>query len=239
MKIIIIIINIILLISIQISAQSNPDRLKELRTSITDKKIETNNLEDVKISESGKSPGISLILSLLVPGAGHLYAGRMDVGKYFLAAESALWLGFAGVNIYGDVLRDDSRTFAVVHSGLNKEGKDKDYFADVGSYDNIYEYNNYRLSRGEYEKIYNLNTHFWDWDLQQNRENFDEQRKKSERMYNATRIFTTGMIINRLASAVSAFLLTKADNSVKISSEFTGIKSGKIDGFKVKFIKTF
>lgn len=30
-----------------------------------------------------KSTGIALVLSLLLPGAGHYYLDRMDVGKYF------------------------------------------------------------------------------------------------------------------------------------------------------------
>ena len=47
----------------------------------------------------------------------------MDVGAYFLGAEVTMWLGLFGVNYYGNVLRDDSRSFAAVHSGLDKTVK--------------------------------------------------------------------------------------------------------------------
>ena len=35
----------------------------------------------LRIESDKKSPGLGILLSLAVPGAGHLYAGRMDVGK--------------------------------------------------------------------------------------------------------------------------------------------------------------
>lgn len=226
-------------LSISLHAQDNPDNLKNLKTNILKKEIQNTKNINLEISDGSKSPGLSLLLSLLLPGAGHLYAGRMDVGKYFITAEGALWLGLAGINIYGDALRDDSRSFAVVHSGLNKEGKSDDFFADVGNFNNIFEYNNYRLSRGEYDKLYDINGYYWNWDNTSNRENFDEQRRKSESMYNSTKIFTTGMIINRLVSAISAYLITKTDGKLKVNSEFTGSQHGSVDGFRVNFIRTF
>jgi hypothetical protein len=230
---------IILSLTACIHSQDNPNNVKDLKTDILKNDININISPDLKIAEGSKSPGISLILSLIVPGAGHLYAGRMDIGKYFLTAEGALWLGFAGVNIYGDALQNDARSFAVVHSGLSKDGKSDDYFADVGNFNNIYEYNNYRLSRGEYDKLYNINAYYWNWDNVDNRTNYDEQRRKSERMYNSTKIFTTGMILNRIASAVSAFLITKTAGKIDVKSEFTGSNSGRPDGFRLNFIKTF
>lgn len=230
---------IILSFSVCLQSQVNPDNIKDLKTEILKNEIDLKYQSNIQMTDDGKSPGISLILSLILPGAGHFYAGRMDIGKYFLTAEGALWLGFAGVNIYGDALRNDARSFASVHSGLNKEGKNDDYFADVGNFNDIYEYNNYRLSRGEYEKLYDINTYYWNWDNVSNRTNYDEQRRKSERMYNSTKIFTTGMILNRLASALSAFLITKTDGKLKVNSEFTGSNSGSPDGFRINFIRTF
>ncbi|MCX7833421.1 MAG: hypothetical protein N2490_04345 [Ignavibacteria bacterium] len=203
-------------------------------------KVLNNKRSEVKFSiekENEKSPSVSALLSLILPGAGHLYAGRMDIGKYFLTAEAALWLGIVGINIYGNAVRDDSRSFAVVHSGINKNGKDDDFFVNIGLFNNIYEYNNYRLSRGEYDKIYDINSHYWNWDLVGNRELYDEQRKKSERIYNSDRIISAGLIINRIASAISAFLLTNKD--IKVSSEFNNFINGSPTGFEIKITKSF
>ena len=198
---------------------------KELTNSVTDK----------------KSPGISVLLSALLPGAGHFYAGRMDVGAYFLGAEAAMWLGLLGVNYYGGILRDDSRSFASVHAGLNKDGKDDNYFANVGSFLNIYQYNNDKLQSGQYDKIYDINTYFWNWDSPSNQGEFDQQRKKSERTYNLSTVFFTGLIINRLVSGISALVLTNKINSsgIKVSSGFTQSPENKIDGIKLNFVKSF
>lgn len=195
---------------------------------------------DFSFPQTEKKPVISFLLSLLVPGAGHLYAGRMDVGKYFLTGEAALWLTYGGLSYYGEVLDKDARTYSVIHSGLNKEGKDDDYFVNVSSYNSIYEYNNEKLLRGEYDKIYDVSSHFWQWDDQSNRDNFDEQRKKSERMFNARKIFTTGMIINRIASGISAFILTEnPESKVSFNTEVTSSPDNNIDGFKINFSTRF
>ena len=198
--------------------------------------------ETVKTSNQ-KSPGISVLLSALLPGAGHFYAGRMDVGAYFLGAEVSMWLGLFGVNYYGNALRDDSRSFASLHSGLNKDGKDDDFYSNVGNYLTVFSYNNEKLQRGEYDKLYDVNTHFWNWDTQENQYEFDIQRKKSERTYNLRTIFITGMIINRIVSGLSAIILTNKSNnnagSIKLSSEFISTPENRLDGIKLNFVKSF
>ncbi|MCX6157676.1 MAG: hypothetical protein WCK13_06225 [Ignavibacteriota bacterium] len=190
-----------------------------------------------------KSPGISILLSVLLPGAGHYYAGRMDVGSYFLGAEVGMWLGLFGVNYYGNALRDDSRSYASVHSGLNNNGKDDDFYSNVGNYLTVYSYNNEKLQRGEYDKLYDINTHFWNWDSANDQSVFDQQRKKSERTYNLKTIFITGMIINRIVSGLSALILTNKVNnsagSIKLSSEMFSTPGNTIDGIKLNFVKSF
>mgnify|MGYP000889832721 CR=1 FL=1 len=196
---------------------------------------------EFSITQTEKKPVISFLLSLILPGAGHLYAGRMDVGKYFLAGEAALWLTYGGLSYYGEALDKDARTYSVIHSGLNKEGKDDDYFVSVSSYNSIYDYNNEKLLRGEYDKIYDVSSQFWQWDDPSNRDNFDEQRKKSERMFNSRKIFTTGMIINRITSGISAFILTETpDSKVSFNTEVTSSPdNNNIDGFKINFSTRF
>lgn len=206
-----------------------------LKDTITEMK------SDLKATTNQKSPAISALLSAVLPGAGHFYAGRMDVGAYFLGAEAAMWLGIFGVNYYGGILRDDSRSFASVHAGLIKEGKDDDYFANVGNYMNIYMYNNEKLQSGQYNMLYDVNTYFWNWDSQSNQGEFDQQRKRSERTYNLSTIFVTGLIINRLVSGISAIVLTNSANSkgLKVSSGFTTSPHNSIDGIKLNFVKSF
>lgn len=226
--------------------QVNPDyksnkkqelEYKILKSDYTDT---INNKQEIK---SRKNPAISLILSLLVPGTGHLYAGRMDVGKYFITSEAACWLGVIGLDLYGNALRDDSRTYASEHSGLNKEGKDDDYFSNVGNFNSIYDYNNEKLAMGQWDKLYDISTHFWSWDSETSKNIFDKQRKKSERTYNARIIFATALVVNRIVSAISALILTNKQNNVlsgiSISSDFISTQKSPYDGIRLNFIKSF
>ncbi len=225
----------------QISKSESGYKLSDIRYKV----INHDNFDTLKNSytESGKkSPGVSILLSLLLPGAGHYYAGRTDVGAYFFGAEVGMWLGLFGVNYYGGVLRDDARSYAATHSGLNKNGKDDDFFSNVGSFLNVYDYNNDKLARGEYTKLYDVNTHFWNWDSGDNMATYDAQRKRSERTYNLRTIFATGLILNRLISGISALVLTNKGNSgsgIRMNSQFIMSPGNKIDGLKLNVVKTF
>lgn len=193
-------------------------------------------------ADEKKNAGVSMLLSLVIPGAGHLYSGRMDVGKYFVAAEIVSWLGVFGLNLYGNSIRDDSRSYALVHSGLTTEGKDDDYFSNVGNYNNIYDYNNAKLQRGEYDKLYDVNSFFWNWDEQSNKDIFETQRKRSERIYNSRIIFASGLILNRITSAISALILTNKYNkglNLSFRTEFISNANSPYDGIKLNLIKGF
>lgn len=228
------------------SAQESSDNYRKLE--LTDKVINQTSQEGpVDISNptaTKKSVGVSLLLSLLLPGAGHYYIDRMDVGQYFLAADGASWLGLAGVNIYSNIIRDNARTFSTDHAGVNQSGKDDDYFANVGNFESIYEYNNTKLSQGEYDKVYtDVDKFFWNWDTKDNQLRYDAQRGESERIKNTSIIFASALVVNRLASALSALLLTNQHNNllsnIKINSEVSMSPENRIDGMKLNLIKQF
>ena len=191
-------------------------------------------------ANSKKSAGISMLLSLVLPGAGHYYINRMDVGQYFLAGDALSWIGLIGVNVYGNQIQDDSRTFSVEHAGVNEDGKDDDYYTSIGSYMNVYAYNNEVLSRGEYNKVYDTESFYWNWDNTDNMGAYETQRKKSERIKNTTVIFASALVVNRIASAISALILTnKYNNSLEIKTDVIKDSHNDIDGFQINLIKNF
>ncbi|MBX7047171.1 MAG: hypothetical protein K1X86_15180 [Ignavibacteria bacterium] len=188
-----------------------------------------------------KSAGIAMLLSLLVPGAGHLYINRMDVGKFFVMGEAASWIGLAGLNIYGDALQEDYKTFAVQNAGVNKTGKDKDYFSNVGNFNSVYDYNNDKLLKGQYTQLYDVNTYYWNWNNVANRDDYENQRKTSERVYNSRVVFGTTLIINRVVSALSALILTNKRNNattLNIQPELMQKDYG-VDGLKLNISTNF
>lgn len=197
----------------------------------------------VQINSTGKkkSAGIAILLSLVLPGAGHFYIDRMDVGKFFVMGEAASWIGLAGLDIYGNALREDARTFAAQNSSLDKSGKNDDYFANVGNFNSVYDYNNDKLQKGQYSQLYDVNTYYWNWNSTANKEDFETQRKRSERVYNSKVIFGTTLVINRVISALSALILTNRGNNsttLNIQPELMQKDYG-FDGVKLNISKNF
>lgn len=193
---------------------------------------------------SDKSPALALLYSVILPGAGHFYLERMDVGKYFLGADALSWIGLISLNVYGDDLRDDSRTYSVEHAGVSdKDSKDDDYYTNIGSFSNIYEYNNDKLLRGEYHLIYNVDNYYWNWDNTNNQNIYEQQRKSSERVYNSRIIFGSLLIANRIVSGISAYLIAtskdKKSASLRFEPELLYTKDYKIDGMKINIAKNF
>jgi hypothetical protein len=73
---------------------------------------------------------------------------------------------------------------------------------------------------------------------------FESQRKKSERVYNDRIIFATGLVVNRIVSGISAFLITNKSHknesgSMRINSELIRNSRNGYDGLKLNFVKTF
>ncbi|HRE42081.1 MAG TPA: hypothetical protein PLG90_12190 [Ignavibacteria bacterium] len=225
------------------SQQDNPNRELELTNKILNQSSVSDTLKKTIVKSSNKSGGLAMILSLVVPGAGHYYLNRMDVGKYFVAGEAASWLGLIGLNVYGDAVRDDARQFAIQYSGANSSVTEDEYYTNVGFYMNIFDYNNDKLARGEFDKVYDVEKFYWYWNSAADQGTFETQRKKSERIFNTKIIFTTGLIVNRLTSALSSLLLANSNTTIlknsKFQTEFLKGSNNKIDGMSLTFTKGF
>jgi len=250
----------ILIFSVYLNCFSQVKSSPDIKSSISEIRLKPNlhrdllniesrnsNIYSSKIGitsdDNKKSPGLGILLSLAIPGAGHLYAGRMDVGKYFVTAEALSWIGLLGLNLYGNYLRDDSRSFASVHAGFSKNGKDDNYYSNITNYDNIYQYNDDKLRKGQYDQLYDVNSYFWNWDDYNNRVIFDSQRKKSERVYNSRVIFASTLVVNRLVSAISTLILINSQNknasSLNFNAEVLTSRDNSIDGLKINLVKSF
>ncbi|HMS66271.1 MAG TPA: hypothetical protein PKD83_13595 [Ignavibacteria bacterium] len=254
MKIIVALIVFLSVSSVRISySQENNagnfkiQELKEKALNIGNK-IHNEDSKDVKLDlnskTSYKSPGVALLLSLVVPGAGHYYINRFDVGKYFFGVDVGSWIGYAALNIYGDNVSDQSKVFSVQHAEIGStNGKDDDFFTNIGAFDNVYDYNNYQLSVGEYSDLYNVNTNYWNWDETQNQYIYETQRRDSERIYNNRIIFGSILVVNRIVSGISAYLLANKQNkkstALNVMPELLYKKDYSFDGIKINLSRNF
>ncbi len=163
------------------------------------------NLATQELESEKKPVGLAAIYSLLLPGMGELYADGFGSGKYFLIAEGALWLTYAAFDVYGSSLQDDARAFAVSHAGVDRSGKDDQYYVDIGNFLEINQYNEKQLRDREPERLYDPNAGFaWRWESDAARAAYREQRISSENMFNNRRFVVGAILINHIASAINA-----------------------------------
>lgn len=164
-----------------------------------------------------KSPALAALYSLLLPGMGELYANGFSSGKYFLIAEGVLWLSYATVQVYGDALQKDARTFAAVRAGFDPAGKDDQFYVDVGNFLTVDEYNEKQLRDREPERLYDPAAGYdWRWQSDADRVTFKDNRLSSERTYDSRQYILAGVVLNHVASAINAARAAVAHNKTLV-----------------------
>jgi len=210
---------------------------------------DSNNLNRPQSVKSKKSPGLAFIYSLIVPGTGQLYAHRFDVGKYFMISEASLWLGYASFTVYSNWLLNDAYKYAVIHAGITTAGKDPHdaFYVNISNYDNVTEYNNDMLEKGNYNSVYYPGTGYdFYWNSVAEREQYRSDKLASDRIRN-DRLFIVGaVLVNHLISAISAIVVTNHYNN-DITKGSGGVSFGadvirnfeRVDGIQLKMTKWF
>ncbi len=161
---------------------------------------------------SKKKAGLAVVYSLLLPGMGELYAGSYSSGKYFTIADGLLWGTLLGLNIYGNWERDNYKNFARTYGGVNPNGKDATYFANIGIYNSIKDYNREKNLNREFSRVYDETEFYWRWKTDQQRREYRGMWKSSEYAFNSIQFAVGALIINRIISAINAARLVARRN---------------------------
>jgi hypothetical protein len=159
-----------------------------------------------------KSVGLAILYSMVLPGMGELYADAYSSGKYFTIADAALWGVFTGYTLYGDWKKNNYITFAGTNAGINLEGKESDFIANVGIYMSLDEYNRAMELNRDFDKTYNKSLYNWGWSSNDARKEFRDLWSSSEGAYNKVRFVVGAIILNRVISAINAVRLVTAYN---------------------------
>jgi len=159
-----------------------------------------------------KNPGLAILFSLLLPGMGELYADGFDSGKYFTIADGLLWGTLAGFNIYGNWQKNNYTSFAQTNGGINPDGKDSEYFANIGLYLSIDDYNKTQELNRKFGKVYDPVRYYWNWKTHDIRKEYRGMWSSSENAYNNVRFAAGALILNRLISAINAVRLVSSYN---------------------------
>lgn len=194
-----------------------------------------------------KSTGLAALYSLLVPGMGELYAGGFSSGRYFLIAEGALWITYAGFTIRGDAQQNDARAYAISGAGIDPAGKDDQFYIDIGNFLTTEEYNDKQLRDREPDKVYDRTAGYgWDWTSDATRQTYKSERLAAENTINNRKFVVTAILINHVISAINAarvaVLHNKAIDQALGDLEIrAGVTGGwdRPSGIMVSFTKPF
>lgn len=152
-----------------------------------------------------RSPLLAIGLSLILPGMGEWYAGNLHTGRYFLAADGALWLTYGAVRLQGTWIRDDARTFAGSLAQADFAGKDEQFEVNIGNFNTTEDYNQAKLRNREFDLLYSGSGFNWTWESEIHRLQYRALRIRSDEMFQTSRFVIGALVVNRIISAFSAW----------------------------------
>jgi len=205
-----------LLLPIQIFSQSDINSFytfKQQAISEISQNIESDNkivFADVK---QKKNTGLAIVYSLLLPGMGELYADSYDSGIYFTIADGVLWGTFIGMNVYANWQKDRYISYAQTNGGITTQGKDEDYYATIGEYLNIDQFNDEKAFERNFNEMYDTEKYFWKWNTSEERKNYRSMWVSSEQTFNNVRFVVGALLLNRVISAINAVRLVSRYNN--------------------------
>jgi TM2 domain-containing membrane protein YozV len=172
-----------------------------------------------------KSPGLAVLMSLVLPGSGEFYMGRRGQATAFFSSEIVLWTGLLFNTLYADHLKDEYRTYAVQYAGVQLQGKDKQYWIDIGKYNSLYDFNEQRRRDRFFSALYPEDgNYFWLWDEENNRLRYDGKRIRAQEISNQDVYFYASILLNHLVSGINALRLARKHNRQLIENQSWGLR---------------
>ena len=178
--------------------------------------------------------------SLLIPGWGQYYAGKSKSGLRFLVVELGLWSGYFALDAVAALRRDNYRTYAAGHAQARPQGRDKEYFDNLGFYESRLQHNQFALyDDGPAAVLYaDAPEFFWEWDAEESRMRYRQLRNASQTAKRQA-LFTTGLVVaNHLISAIHAARGVEASEQASERRWDVGV-SRVASGFNVGLYRRF
>ena len=184
----------------------------------------------------------SMLKSVVFPGWGELNEYNIlskdnnlesvkyikDRARYIMLQESSLWIGFYAFQNLATSYKNDYRILGESNAGVSWDGKNDLFAANVGNFNNLEEYNAYKLLTGQYDDAYLEDGYDWDWqDNNDNRLKYDRTRNKSEKYDKIKTYLTAGLIINRVISTFDVLSIMKEHGriiSFDIEEDYSNLK---------------
>lgn len=215
-------------------AISEISQIKDLDQSVVDDNV-----------KQKKSTGLAIVYSLLLPGMGELYANAYDSGVYFTIADGVLWGTYIGMNVYANWQKDRYIAYSQTNADVTPENKDDNYYATIGEYLDIDQYNDQQAFEYNFDEMYDTETHFWKWNTSEERKEYRNMWVSSEQTFNDVRFVVGALLLNRVISAINAVRLVSKYNK-NLSQEVgwnvsLGVQSypDNTSSYNINFITSF
>ncbi|MFN0150608.1 MAG: hypothetical protein ACKVU1_07855 [bacterium] len=215
---------------------------------------------ELSASPDHRAPAKAFLLSMLVPGLGHRYAGHDQRALAFFLGEAGLWTAYAVYKIQGNAREEDFEEWARLFSGANSDGveRDEEYYQRVSRYLSSDDYNfevkaiarliypgdtpEVRAQQLAYIEENSLRgDDAWEWTSPDRRNDFRVIRHRSLQADRHAHWTLGSLVLLRALSAIDAVRLAKHDNRAHADVGFSAspILPGGQTGLSLVYSRQF
>ena len=169
--------------------------------------------------------------SLIIPGWGEKSKGYDKRGNIFLISELILLSSLMHSEDMSSSYEQDYLNHARYHANIELEGRGDIFAANVGNFNSLYEYNQYKATNGLYDDIYNdVPKNQWNWSSRAKRLQYDTWRNKSKNFDELEGFIIAGLLLNRMISFIDVLILKRKE---KLETDFSS--SSNSAKFKISY----
>lgn len=159
-----------------------------------------------------------VIKSIILPGWGQYDLNKPSRGNFYLTTELAGIALRTFSFIKSQNLENTYITMAVEHARVHSSSKDHQFWVDVGNYASREDFNDEHLRWREYDSLYPDDESWdWEWDVEGNREEFEDSRIQSDNLKLIGKFFIGGIVLNHIISAIDAYYFQNISLKEKVA----------------------
>ena len=177
-----------------------------------------------------------VIKSFLVPGWGQSELGYKDRSKIYIYIETGVLLSIYSSSKYSNEIKRNYIAYAAKHAGVTTDGKDREYWVDIGNFNTLNEFNSEHLRNRESKDLYpQTNKWNWNWDSSENRKYFESRRIQSDKLKLFSTFAIGGLFLNHFVSSIDALYLKRLSSANNFSIMPYIFNENMTIGYKIEF----
>jgi hypothetical protein len=160
------------------------------------------------------------VKSAILPGWGEYELKNCSRGNFFFTTEIIGIVLTTFSFVKSNNLTTTYKAIASDHANVIIDGKNHQFWVDIGNYDSQYDYNDEHLRWRDFDNLYPSKANWnWDWDTESKRNEFEDLRIESDRMKLIGKFFIGGIVLNHIISVIDVYYLKNI--SLKEKVEFS------------------